>query len=229
MSKTLALIHTSQLFFTAEAGLMKLFDQIMPEVRLINILDDSLLRDCMDAGGMTHRVTRRLCEYVRSAEDAGANAALSLCSSVGPAIDVARELVSIPVLKIDDAHTEAAVALAGRIGVLATVATTLRPTVELIRSKAALSGREVTVHEALADSALEALMAGDRARHDSMLIDKAREVAPAVDLILFAQASMTRLEDRVAQETGVRVLSSPRPAIEYAKRVLDGDGAAAAA
>lgn len=222
MSQTLALIHTSTLFFSAERSLMSLFDEIMPDVRLINILDDSLLADCMTAGEMTPAVTQRLCDYARSAQEAGADAALSLCSSVGPAIDVARHLVEIPILKIDDAHTAKAVEEAERIGVLATVATTLRPTVDLIRAKAAERGREVEIWEGLAPSALEALMSGDRARHDQMLIEKAREIARSVDVILFAQASMTRLESQVANETGLPVLSSPRPAIEYAKKVLDG-------
>jgi Asp/Glu/hydantoin racemase len=129
-------------------------------------------------------------------------------------------MVGIPLLKIDDAHTEQAVLQAGRIGVLATVTTTLRPTVDLIRQKAAAHGRDVAIHEGLADSALEALMSGDKARQDSLLIARARALAETVDLILFAQASMTRLERQVADETGLPVLSSPRPAIEYAKHVL---------
>jgi Asp/Glu/hydantoin racemase len=200
---------------------MTLFDEIMPDVRLINLLDDSLLADCVSAGGMTPSVTQRLCDYARSAQEAGADAALSLCSSVGPAIDIARRLVEMPILKIDDAHTEKAVKGAERIGVLATVATTLRPTVDLIREKAEEQGRKIEIREGLAPSALEALMSGDRARHDEMLIEKAKEIAGSVDVILLAQASMTRLEGKVADETGLPVLSSPRPAIEYAKNVLD--------
>lgn len=221
MSQTLALIHTSKLFFSTETSLMGLFHEIMPDVRLINILDDSLLADTMANGEMTNAVTRRLCGYVCAAQDAGANAVLSLCSSVGPAIDVARGMVDIPVLKIDEAHTRKAVAQADRIGVLATVATTLHPTVDLIRRQAAEHGREVEIREGLAASALEALMAGDKARHDDMLIAKAKDLAPSVDILLFAQASMTRLEDRVSEETGLPVLSSPRPAIEYARSVLE--------
>lgn len=221
MERTLALIHTSRLFLSTDTSLMALFDEIMPDVRLINLVDDSLLVDTMTEGGMTPAVSRRLCGYVCAAEDAGASAVLSLCSSVGPAIDVARRLVGIPVLKIDDAHTEQAVAQAERIGVLATVSTTLRPTVNLIQRKADERGRAVEIIEGLADSALEALMSGDKGSHDRMLIAKAKELAPDVDILLFAQASMTRLEHEVAEATGLPVLSSPRPAIEYARRVLN--------
>ena len=225
MARTLALIHTSKLFFTTETSLMGLFDEIMPEVRRINILDDSLLDDCISSGEVTADVTRRLCGYIRAAEEAGADAALSLCSSVGPAIDVARRIVGIPVIKIDEAHTEEAVQSADRIGVLATVATTMHPTVALIREKARQLGRDVVVREGLAGSALQALMKGDRARHDEMLLAKASELASEVDVILFAQASMTRLESAVAEQTGLPVLSSPRRAVLRAKDVLEETGA----
>ncbi len=222
MPQTLALIHTSQIFLTVEPMIQRLFSEIMPEVRLINIMDDSLLPHCMAEGKLTPVVVRRMCAYVVAAETAGADAALSLCSSLGPAVDVARTMVGIPVIKIDDAHTEKAVREASRIGVMATVATTLTPTVALIREKAAAIGKEVTVAESLSNAAFEALMGGDKEKHDAMVTGAARALAPGVDLILFAQASMTRLAPRVEQDTGKPVLTSPRLAIEYTKRVLDG-------
>ena len=146
---------------------------------------------------------------------------MSLCSSLGPAIDVARKMVRIPVIKIDDAHTEQAVREANRIGVMATAATTLIPTAALIREKAAALNKQVEICESLSNAAFELLMRGERDRHDAMVLDDARRLAPKVDLILFAQASMTRLAPAVEQATGLPVLTSPRLAIEYAKRVLE--------
>lgn len=220
MSKTLALLHTSQLFVGKENLFQPLIDEILPDVQIINILDDSLLSHCMADGSISPALTRRMCAYVVAAETAGADAALSLCSSLGPTIDVARQLVRIPVLKIDDAHTAAAVERAPRIGVLATTPTTLRPTVALLREKAAARGRDVAIHEALAGDALQALMAGDRNRHDALLLEKAAEVAADVDLLLCAQASMTRLAPRLEEETRLPVLTSPRAAVELAREVL---------
>ena len=221
MSQTLALIHTSQVFLTVETMMKSMFAEIMPDVRLINILDDSLLPQCMSEQEITPAVTRRMCAYVVAAEVAGADAVLSLCSSLGPTIDVARKLVRIPVIKIDDAHTEKAVRQARRIGVMATVPTTLRPTVSLLREKAAAFRKEIEIRESLSNAAFEALMSGDKDRHDAMVIEAARQLAPNVDMILFAQASMTRLAAAVSQATSRTVLTSPRLAIEYTKRVLD--------
>lgn len=221
MTQTLALLHTSQIFFTRETMIRDLLGEILPDVKVINILDDSLLSQCVAEKKISPDVVRRICSYIVAAEEAGADAVLSLCSTVGPAIDVARKMVRIPVIKIDDAHTEKAVIEADRIGVLATVATTLEPTLTLIREKAVLHNRQVEIHESLADAAFEALTAGDRNRHDMLLVEAAKKLASRVDLILFAQASMTRLAHRVEEETGLPVLTSPRLAIEYMRRVLD--------
>jgi len=221
MAQTLALIHTSQVFLNVETMMKQMFAEIMPEVRLINIVDDSLLPDVMAEKRISDHVTKRMCFYIVAAEATGADAILSLCSSLGPAVDVAKKLVGIPVIKIDDAHTEKAAREAQRIGVMATVGTTLAPTVALVKEKASGLGKEIQVHESLSSAAFEALMRGEKEKHDAMVLEAARQLAPRVELILFAQASMTRLAPAVAQATGLPVLTSPRLAIEFTKRVLD--------
>jgi Asp/Glu/hydantoin racemase len=224
MPKSLALIHTSFVFINVETMMRDLFAEIMPDVRLINIVDDSLLADVMRVGEIRPEVQQRMNHYVEAAARTGADAVLSLCSSLGPTIDEARTLVSIPVIKIDDAMTAKAAAEADRLGVMATVKTTLAPTVSLIRSKATAMSRQVEIHPCLVAGAFEILMSGQREHHDELVVAAARELASRVDLIVLAQASMTRLAPRLQTETGLTVLSSPRLAIEYTKSVLDGLG-----
>ena len=151
----------------------------------------------------------------------GADAVLSLCSSLGPTIDPTRETVEIPVIKIDDPMTRRAVELGSDIGVMATVPTTLGPTINLIKENAASMGKDVRVHDCLVEGAFQILMGGDKDKHDRMVIDRARELGKEVDIIVFAQASMTRLAPTVESVTGLQVLTSPRLAIEYTKSVLD--------
>jgi Asp/Glu/hydantoin racemase len=219
--KTLALIHTSMVFLTVETMMQDILAQVLPDVRLINIVDDSLLPDVMASGQISPAVTRRMCAYVVAAEMAGADAALSLCSSLGPTVDVARELVSIPVVKIDDAMTEKAAREADRIGVMATVETTLGPTVDLIEEKAAAMDKRIQVYRSLVKGAFEALMSGDKDQHDAMVSAAAQDLTSKVDMLVLAQASMTRLAPRLQQETRLPVLTSPRLGIEYTRRVLD--------
>lgn len=221
MNQRLALIHTSQVFLTVETMMFDMFREVMPDVELINIMDDSLLPTVMAEGSISAEVTARMCSYIKAAEAAGADAVLSVCSSLGPTVDVARRIVGIPVIKIDDAHTQQAVREHDRVGVMATVATTLRPTVDLLREKAGEIDKPVVLRESLSDAAFQALMAGDKDRHDEMVVGAAMDLASDVDVLLFAQASMTRLAPRVSEETGLPVLTSPRAAIEYTKKVLD--------
>jgi len=221
MPKTLACIHTSMVFINVETMMNEIFKEVMPNTRRINIVDDSLLADVMATGHISPVVIKRMCKYVEAAEETGADAVLSLCSSLGPTMDVARQLVSIPVIKIDDAMTEEAAKRANRIGVMATVPTTLGPTVDLIRSKARAMNKQPQIEPALVDGAFKILMNGDRDLHDRMVSEAARKLAKEVDLIVLAQASMTRLVPNLSDATGLSVLSSPRLAIEYTKRLLD--------
>jgi Asp/Glu/hydantoin racemase len=221
MPKTLALIHTSMVFINVETMMQDIFKEVMPDVQLINFVDDAMLADVMKTGQISPEVTRRMCAQVVSAETAGADAVFSLCSSLGPTIDTARKLVSIPVIKIDDAMTEKAAREASQIGVMATVPTTLPPTVNLVKEKASQLDKQVEIREALVKGAFEKLMAGDKEGHDSMVSATAKELSRQVEIIVLAQASMTRLAPRLQQETGLPVLSSPQLGIEYAKRVLD--------
>lgn len=220
MKRTLALIHTSQVFLSVETMMKDLFAEILPDVRLINIMDDSLLPDVMAGKVITPAVARRMAYYIMAAEAAGADAVLSLCSSLGPAIDATRSLVKIPVIKIDDAHTEKAVTEASKIGVMATVVTTLQPTVDLIRQKSAQLKKPVDIQQCLVDGAFETLMKGDKAKHDAMVMEAALRLAPSVECILFAQASMTRLADQIGTAVKRPIHTSPRLAIELTKRVL---------
>lgn len=219
--KTLALIHTSMVFLRVETLMFDLFRKIMPEVRLINLLDDSLLPDTMTAGRVTPTCVERMALLAKTGEKTGANAILSLCSSLGPAVDEARKHVTISIIKIDDAMTQAAVEQAYRIGVMATVHTTLAPTVDLLKEKALALRKEVCILPGLVQGAFDLLMKGKKAEHDDMISKNAAVLRTQTDLIVFAQASMTRLAPRISKEIGQTVLTSPEMGIEYTKKILE--------
>jgi hypothetical protein len=116
---------------------------------------------------------------------------------------------------------ELAVQKGTEIGVLATVPTTLGPTADLIIEKAKEAGKEVHIHKHLCEGAFQVLMSGDRDKHDRMVLEGALAIAPEVDIIVLAQASMARLAPMLAEKTGKEVLSSPRLAVEYLKQKLE--------
>jgi Asp/Glu/hydantoin racemase len=219
--KSIALIHTSLVFILRERMILDLLGELLPDARLINIIDDSLLPDVMEVGHITPPVVQRMCNYFVQAEVAGASMIFNTCSSIGPAADVAKKLVNIPVVKIDEAMAESAASQASKIGVLATVLTTLGPTVDLVKEKAAEMKKPVTVESEWCGDAFPVLMRGDTARHDDMVSEGAGRLARNVELIVLAQASMARLAPRLSQETGMPVLFSPRMGVEHVKRVYE--------
>lgn len=198
-----------------------LFAELLPEVRLINIADDSLIQEVIAFNGVTPRVTRRLIAYYQAAQQAGADVIFNTCSSVGEVVPLGQTFVDIPIVQIDHAMAEAAVQQARTIGVLATLPTTLGPTVRLIQSRAAAVNRTVEVVNGLAEGAFQALLAGQTAEHDRLILETARTLADKVDLLVLAQASMSRMQEALAQATGKPVLASPRLGVLAVKRKLE--------
>lgn len=86
--QTLVIIHTGPV---TVQPLNALAPDLLPGVRVVNLVDDSLLKDTMAAGMVTPAVTRRLTQYMMIAQDMGADLILNACSSVREAADVGAE------------------------------------------------------------------------------------------------------------------------------------------
>lgn len=224
-SPSIAVLHTSLLFVNPDSVINEYLAELAPDAKVLHFVDSDVLAAVVRDGGISPAGTQRMVHLAQAAEAAGADVIFSACSSVGPAIDVARRLVSVPIVKIDDAMTASAVETADVIGVLATVPTTLPPTRALVEEKARAAGRDITVQERLCEGAFSVLMSGDRDRHDAMVLDGARALATEVDVIVLAQASMARLAPAIAEAVGKPVLSSPRSGAEDAVRVLNEQAA----
>jgi aspartate/glutamate racemase len=207
----LALVHTVPALIER---FRPLFAQMLPDWHSYNIADESLLQDTIRDGGPSEVTVRRLASYVSGAAEAGADAIVVTCSSLGEAADALRPLVPVPLFRIDRGMAAAAVAQATRIGVLATLSTTLGPTSRLIRAEAAGAGRDCTVIDQVCAGAFEQLMAGDRAGHDERVRSALRELATQVDIVVLAQASMAGALTS-AEPTGVPVLTSPELGVSY--------------
>ncbi|HYF91086.1 MAG TPA: aspartate/glutamate racemase family protein [Symbiobacteriaceae bacterium] len=217
MPKTLALLHTTPLTVT---GLKELAAQHVPGARIINLMDDSLLADVMAAGQVTPAVEARMDAYNAQAAAAGADAILWCCSSVGDAVERSRTACAIPVLRIDDPMADEAVRLGSRIGVIATVGTTLEPTAGMIRRKAAAAGKAVTVEAVRVEGAYQALNAGRADEHDRLVSAVLEGLLQRSDVIVLAQASLARVVGQLKEAPKVPILSSPVSGLQAAARVL---------
>lgn len=218
MGKTVFIIHTNQL---AGGDLTRLFNEMAPDVTVRNIIDDSMLAEVLASGGVTPGVLRRWCEYAVLAEASGADLIFSQCSSVGEAADIARSLVRVPIVKIDERMAEVACQMGSRIAVLATAATTLGPTSRLLSTTAARLGKRITLVEELRTDAFERMLAGDRTGHNELLLQTIRQLFTRVDVVVCAQGSMLALKTDLG-ETPIPVLVSPPLGVAHAVEVLRG-------
>jgi Asp/Glu/hydantoin racemase len=220
MSKKIAILHTSFVFVSVEPVINNLIAEVIPDAEIIHFVDSDVLATVVREGGISDHSEARMVHLAQAAEAAGADIIFSACSSLGPALDAAARHVRTPVIKIDEAMAMRAAIEGNRIGVLATVPTTLGPTSDLIRAKADESGRSPEILERLCDGAFSVLMNGDRTKHDAMVIEQATELAERVDMIVLAQASMNRLAPVIEEKTQIPVLSSPRLGVDLLARRL---------
>ena len=216
MPVKLALIHTSP---TLTPLFTELCAKEIPEAAVFHMVDESLIKNTIEAGSLQKITTRRLIAMVESAGMAGADAVLVTCSSIGEAVTTAQQLFDFPVLRVDEAMAERAIACGRRIGVLATLRTTLVPTTELVRRKGA--GKNVEIVDHLCEGAFDAVMAGDTKTHDEIVSKALMDEMSGMDVVLLAQASMARVLG-VMRPDALRmpVLSSPELAVQRMAEVL---------
>ncbi|MBR1400395.1 MAG: hypothetical protein IJ604_12165 [Prevotella sp.] len=198
----------------------KIFKEILPEVKLNHIADDSLIQEVIANNEVTPAVRRRLLSYYNAAADSGADVVFNTCSSVGDIADYGNIYARIPIFRIDQPMAAKAVASANRIGVISTLPTTLAPTRRLLENEAKKACREVVLVDGLADGAFAAGQSGDGETHDRLIAEAAARIADQVDLFVLAQGSMARMEQRLAEITGKPVLSSPVLGVEGLKKFL---------
>lgn len=215
----IVMIHTSPVSLNDLKDLCK---EIIPDVEMVNIIDDSLLEEVKKNNGPTPNIIKRMCSYVQCADSLEPDLIFNQCSSVGEVFDIAKKQTSRMALKVDEPIAEKAVELGSRIAVVATVASTMKPSCNLVRTKAKEAGKDVVVDEFLVDGALDILMKEkNQEKHNQLCLETIRKAAVDHDVIVLAQGSMTVLLPYL-KEFEKPVLTSPRMAIERVKEMLYG-------
>jgi aspartate/glutamate racemase len=170
MQPTLVLVHTVPPLVSVFQALVA---ELLPGVRLFHILDEPMVERVKRRGGLADEDGERLVQHVEAAAAIGADVVLVTCSTISPVVDMIHSSAAIRVLKIDEAMIREAVSLGRRVGVVATAATTLEPTRDLLVAEAARQGKEVTPELVLVEGAIAALFAGNGESHDRLVAEAA--------------------------------------------------------
>ena len=217
MKKKLAIIHTTPV--TIEP-LKDLANKMIGECEIINLVDDSILPQLGKNGGNVQEIADRWESYAKVAEQLGADCILNACSSIGELVAFTQPKIATPIIRIDDAMAEFAINSAEKIGVAATLETTLKPTLELLKQKAAQKQKKVEFEPILVSSAYQKLIANDKEGHDLDLSVALRELAKKVDIVVLAQASMARVVSSFTPDEQRHFVTSPELGMEAVKLTL---------
>lgn len=205
---TIGFLHTSPVHVPTFAALLS---EIAPGVADVHVVDDELLADVLDLGFDASIETRLLGRMQELAEHAP-GVIVCTCSTFSGHAERLAEQLGIAVLRIDRPMAERAVALGGRVAVVAAVASTLGPTRELFEECAAAPGTAAVVVEAPCLEAWAAFEAGDLGSYYASIARHARGLAGDFDVIVLAQASMAPAA-ALLHGLSVPVLTSPRLAV----------------
>ena len=183
----------------------------LPAATFVNYLDDRIVADLGDPQRAAS-VPERVEALAHAARSGGADVIMLTCSSISQLAAPTAAAVGIPVLRIDEAMADAATEAGERIAVLATLPTTLAPTVGLLNERADLAGRHPVIVEEVVEGAFAAVVAGDRATHDRLVAEAIERLGADADVVVLAQASMASAA--AAAHVSVPVLSSIAPGID---------------
>lgn len=211
----IALIHALS---HSVAPINTAFARDWPEAQLMNLLDDSLSADLARGGrGLDEAMHERFQRLAQYAVDTGARGILFTCSAFGPCIEaVARRHAGMPVLKPNEAMVAQAAAGTGKLGLIAT----FQPTLDSMPPEFPAG---VQLELALAEGALDALDAGDAARHDALVAKQASALRDqGCTRIALAQFSMARARAACESAAGLPVLTTVDSAVRALRARLNG-------
>jgi Asp/Glu/hydantoin racemase len=220
MIRQIGLLHT--VGFLADM-FRNLFQESIPEVNSFHIVDEGIIKQLMENDGLTPAIVRRIALQAGLAMEAGADLILFTCSSTSPAVDTVRNLIDIPIMKIDDPLADKAVELGEKIGLITTAKTTLKPSIDLISSRAAEKGKPVEIDSTLETDAFKARLNGNVGEHDRIVKAAIDKLSAQCDVIVLAQASMAHLVEQAQDSCPVPILASPELCMSALKDLVTGE------
>src|SRR5699024_5914872 len=147
--------------------IIKNFHQFYPEVELINVMDESLIKELNETNVITENMIRRLVDIASKVDDANVDGILFTCSSFSPYIPEIKHLFKAPVLSADESMLKKAVNLGERIGVIATVKKAGPTTTQLLKEIA--GDKVINIETVIIPEAFKMLENGNEEGHNQLI------------------------------------------------------------
>lgn len=209
---TIAFLHTS-------ATHIETFDmlgaELAPGIVLSHAVREDLLYAALKAGGVTPTIALDTQDALRALAAGGPRVVVCTCSTLGAVAEEAAATSVVPMLRIDRPMADIAVLSGRRIGIVASVASTLEGTKRLVEDSGSRAGVSREISSFLFDDVWPAFQAGRLHDYYRAIAERLVEAAREVDVLILAQASMAPAAD-LAGRLPIPVLSSPRTGFERA-------------
>ena len=215
--KKIAFVHTGY-----GGGLAPQLEAVMAETlgecRFYHIGESRVFPDIMERGRLTPDIEARVMPMFEQTQNTGADIVICSCSSIGEITERAAErYTEVPIIRIDLPAAQYVVNRFDAISLMASVETTLTPSVSLVKRLAAEAGRNIHVESEVADGALALMFQGKLEEYETRIFETAKSLASRCDVILLAQASLGPMRARLEEATGKRFLSTPELCAAYLK------------
>ena len=216
--KTLGIIHASSITIDAVKPYIEKF---IPEVDIMHLCDDTIQRDNIAAGvGVIPKVNYyKFAQYAHNLEEAGVDVIMLACSTFNFSAELARPMINTPIAQIDRPMMELAVKTGKKIGLLATLSTTVPSSERLLKIAADEAGKEIEIKTVLCSEAFEEYLKGNFEKHNEILLKAIDDLSDEVDCIAMAQLSMSKLAPYLT-DTKVPVYNSGDTGFERVLRML---------
>jgi aspartate/glutamate racemase len=217
--KTVGIIHAALI---STKGVQPFIQEIIPEVTVVHVVDDTIQNSnfACQPGVIPKENFFKFANYAHNLELAGVDLIMLACSTFNRAVEVARPMINTPMLQIDRTMMDLAVKDGRKIGLLATVPTTVPASERLLKLAAEEAGKEIGITIVLCTKAFEEIKKGNVDLHNELLLKEIEQLSETVDAIVMAQVSMSALEPMLTN-TKVPVYNSGRTGFNKVREILE--------
>lgn len=194
------------------------FRVLWPEVQTVDLYDEYLYQLFHREKRLTPEMYERLHHQLRMSAESGVDGILFAGSLWTDCVKACRDDFDIPVLAAYECLIEKALDDPPSSG-MALIATEPGTITSFERDFSQACNASVPLHTVYIEGAMKILAAGDRARHDELVVEHGKALHTH-DVILLAQFSMEPVAERLRRETGKTVYGSLSTAAERLKQMI---------
>jgi Asp/Glu/Hydantoin racemase len=216
MPKRVFLVHPTPL---AVSPVDEAFKRLWPQAQVLNLLDESLYADVGANGELTPALYTRVANLFRHCEASGADGIVFSGSTFGPAVEEGRKGIKVPVLRIEEAMMEEAVARGGSILVVSTQKRAMPVVRSTLDVAAKRVGKTSAIKELWVAGARDALNAGDSNKHDRLIAEQSA-AAGDFDTVVLSMISMAPARAKMPPALAKKTLTSGEATVTRMRKLL---------